>query len=116
VRIINTGSMALDDLDLADLLAVQRLRYLRQRSMGNPAWRDADYLGLYLRRRYLRWSDDSPLEALRLQAQRAINTYRNAVKRGGDADAAWECVRVAVDAIIEKAEDIIGHRIKPRAI
>jgi hypothetical protein len=64
--------MSLPGLELEDHLAVQRLKYLRQRSMRNAGWRDADLLGRLIRRRYLRWADDSPLEDHRRKVERAL--------------------------------------------
>ena len=104
-------------LDLADHLAVQRLKYLRQRSMRNPAWRDARHLGLLIERRYLQWADDTPLESQRRSVERALDTYRAAVKIGcaDTEDARWGDVRSAVDQLIDGVEKVAGHLIKPRA-
>jgi hypothetical protein len=102
-------------LEIADHLAVAALKKLRRRSKGNPHWRDAPYLQIYLRRRYLRWAEDSPLEGERVGAERALDRYQAAAKRGGErADDEWMSVLVEVDALIAEAERLQGHKIKPR--
>lgn len=104
-----------EPLDLADLLAVGALKRLRQRSIRNPRWRDAPYLGAHLKRAYLRWAEDSPVERERVAAQRALERFTNAANHAtADLDTAWASVVVAVDALIAAAERIEGHHITAR--
>ena len=108
--------MKANGLQLSDHLAVTRLKYVRQRSMRNPRWRDAEYLIKFTKRRYLRWTPGTPLEPLRLDAERAVAAYIAAAKHKNPlAERRWIEVRASVDRLIEEAERIAGHRIKPRA-
>jgi len=102
-----------DELDLADVLAVADLKKLRWRSMSNPRWRDARFLSGYLKRRYLKWADDSPLDPKRLAALDAVARYRRAAKqRGYDLDAGWASLLTAIDDLIAEAERVQGHAIE----
>src|SRR4051794_2684657 len=74
-------------LESPDRTAIERLKYLRKQSMRNPAWRDADYLRLYITRRYMRWADDSPLEPFRVRVLASLKAFRRARNNGGDVDA-----------------------------
>ncbi len=109
--------MEVNGLELADHLAVQRLKYVRQRSMRNPRWHDADYLAKFIKRSYLRWDLETPLEPLRRDVEHALAAYAAAVRHTDpSAEDRWTEVQEAVDRLIDGAERLSGHRIKPRAL
>jgi len=104
-----------DDLDLADHLAVQSLKYLRNRSISNPRWHDADYLKRFVDHGYLRWQIDGPLEAPRLAVEANLRAYVTAVARTNVHDEqCWTKVVDSVDRLIAAAEEIVGHRIRAK--
>ncbi|GIG59582.1 hypothetical protein Lfu02_39540 [Longispora fulva] len=105
-------------LPLADLLGVGRLKYLRQRSLRNPRWRDAGYVRLLIVPRQVRWSRPSVLDPQLAEVRATITEYqRRAAGRGVvAADSAWQEVLNAVDRLIAEGERIKGSRIAPRSL
>ncbi|MEO5838887.1 MAG: hypothetical protein ABIQ73_00285 [Acidimicrobiales bacterium] len=78
--------------------------------MRNPAWRDADYLGLYVTPSYMRWADESPLEPFRRPVLASLSAFRKA--KGDDSDAAWLRAVRYVDQLIVDAERKQGDKIR----
>ncbi|GAA4563675.1 hypothetical protein GCM10023176_08090 [Micromonospora coerulea] len=104
-----------DELPLADSLALGQLAYLRQRSLGNPRYRDAAYVRLYVTPRYLHWSQPSVFDPHLYSVRRSLDTFeRLAKRRDPGADDAWRSVLAAVDLLLTEAHHRVGHRIRPR--
>jgi hypothetical protein len=103
-----------DGLELADILAVRRLKKLRRRSMKTAGWRDSEYVAKHLRRRYLRWAEDTPLEAFRAAALAAAEAHGRVTQGANNAVAErlWFEVQGDVDKLLRRADEVAGHHIR----
>ena len=112
----NARVMAADGLDFDDYYGVQRLKYLRNRSLSNPRYRDAPFVRKFVTRKVGRWTSESPLEPLRIAVERCLDDYDRAAKRedGPKAEQAWGEMLVAVDALLAEGDRVEGRRIPPR--
>ncbi|MFJ8578884.1 hypothetical protein [Micromonospora sp. NPDC093277] len=104
-----------EELPLADKLALGKLSYLRQRSLGGTRYRATGQLWLQVTPRYLHWSRpsvfDLHLESIR---QRLVAFEQLAKRRDPGAGDAWQAVVAAVDLLLADARQRVGHRIRPR--
>lgn len=106
-------------LDINDWWSVARLKYLRNRSLANPSYRDSRFVRLFIaKEKGHSWSDpDSPLENLRASVEKRLDDYDRLMKRKEvrGAESAWQMMLEAVDAVISEGERIEGKRIRPRS-
>ncbi|MCX4388688.1 hypothetical protein OG777_17345 [Micromonospora peucetia] len=106
-----------EDLPLADTLALGKLAYLRQRSLSNPRYRDANYVRLHVTPGYLRWSRPSVFDPHLESVQRSLATFEGLAKcHDPEATYAWRAVLAAVDLLLAEGRHRTGHRIRPRRI
>ncbi|MFI6261541.1 hypothetical protein [Micromonospora sp. NPDC051006] len=109
--------MAQDELPLADTLALGRLAYLRQRSLGSRRYRAADQVWFGVTPRYLHWSRPSVFDPHLDSVRRSLLTFERLAKRRDPGVAeAWQAVLAAVDGLLAEGRQRAGHRIRPRRI
>ncbi|MDZ5443870.1 hypothetical protein U2F26_14170 [Micromonospora sp. 4G57] len=102
-------------LPLADLLALEQLAYVRQRSLGTRNYRAAGALRLQLTPRDLHWSRPSVFDPQVESLRRDLATFeRLARRRAPAAGEAWQAVLAGVDRLLADARELAGHRIRPR--
>ncbi|MEU2613785.1 hypothetical protein ABZ570_19670 [Micromonospora sp. NPDC007271] len=104
-----------EKLPLADVLALQQLAYLRQRSLGSTRYRATGQLWLQVTPRELHWSRPSVFDPHLDSIRRSLATFeRLAHRRDPGAENAWQAVLAAVDLLLAEARQRAGHRIRPR--
>ncbi|MBF6558035.1 MAG: hypothetical protein IVW52_18165 [Acidimicrobiales bacterium] len=106
-----------DELPINDRWKIARLKYLRNRSLSNPTYRDAQFVRKFVANPRSPWDADARLEPLRNTVESTLNDYDRLAKRGDSlgAEAAWQVVLDGIDNLISEGERIQGHKIKPRA-
>ncbi|MEV5764886.1 hypothetical protein AB0L34_09970 [Micromonospora sp. NPDC052213] len=104
-------------LPLADTLALGKLAYLRQRSLSNPRYRNANHVRLHVTPGYLRWNRPSVFDPHLESVQRSLAAFERLAKRHDpEATRAWQAVLAAVDLLLAEGQHRAGHRIRPRRI
>lgn len=108
---------SVDELPTHDWWKIARLKYLRNRSLSNPNYRDARFTRKFVANPRSPWHADARLEPFRGEVESALNVYDKLIKRGDSlgAEAAWQVILDAVDNLISEGERIQGHRIEPRS-
>ncbi|WP_328343738.1 hypothetical protein [Micromonospora sp. NBC_00421] len=105
-----------EELPLADVLALQKLAYLRQRSLRNPRYRNADHVRPHVKPGYLRWSRPSIFDPHPESVQRSLAAFERLLAKRHDPEAAhaWQQVLTAVDRLLAEGRYRAGHGIRPR--
>jgi hypothetical protein len=105
------------DLTFEDLWGIRRLKYLRNRSLSNPSYRDSRFVRKFVSESQTRWTRESPLTPGREAVIKSLDEYERLLKRQDrqGSDLAWGLMLESVDALVAEGERLHGKRIKPGA-